>query len=139
MIASEYSDKRWDIGDGKREQLKRDLSSTFDSDSVGSSFSFMLEYQFERELPAVNKTTKGNQTKELDISYYYDCLSAVDIIKQSEFFTNCTTQPAGFDTNSKNTIRFYEAFYPIVVLGGNTKANELVFKGRGKSDTESLA
>ena len=88
MIASEYSDKRWDIGDGKRNQLIRDLS---DIDSNSSSFSFILEYQFERELPAVNKTTKGNQTKELDLEYYYDCLSAVDIIKQSEFLTNCTS------------------------------------------------
>jgi hypothetical protein len=41
----------------------------------------MLEYQFERELPAVNKTTKGNQTKELDLNFYYDCLSALDIIR----------------------------------------------------------
>lgn len=104
MIASEYSDKRWDIGDGKRNQLIRDLS---DIDSNSSSFSFILEYQFERELPAVNKTTKGNQTKELDLEYYYDCLSAVDIIKQSEFFTNCTDKPADFDLNSNHTIRFY--------------------------------
>jgi hypothetical protein len=81
MIASEYSDSRWDIGAGKRGQLIGDLSSTFDSDSNSASFSFMLEYQFERELPAVNKTTKGNQTKELDLNFYYDCLSALDIIR----------------------------------------------------------
>jgi hypothetical protein len=65
VIASEYSDARWDIGDGKRNQLINDLSTTFDSNS--SSFSFILEYEFERELPAVNKTTKGNQTKELHL------------------------------------------------------------------------
>jgi len=81
VIASEYSDKRWDIGDGKRYQLINDLNTTFDTSSNSSSFSFMLEYQFERELPAVNKTTKGNQTKELHLDYYYDCLSAVDIIR----------------------------------------------------------
>lgn len=121
MIASEYSDTRWDIGAGKRGQLIGDLSSNSIA-SNSSSFSFMLEYQFERELPAVNKTTKGNQTKELDLNFYYDCLSALDIIRQSEFFSNCTATPAidSFDRDSKNTIRFYEAFYPIVVLGGNT-------------------
>lgn len=95
-------------------------------------FKVLYDYTFERDLPKENKTTKGTQTKHLELGAYYDCLTARDIERTMLYVENaekpeggnyCDADPDGGPASS--TIRFYQAFYPIVVLGPDQNASRV--------------
>lgn len=66
---------------------------------------------------------------------YYDCLTAQDIKKTIKLVENQVLEDGshacsgGDDLNPvSSTIRFYEAFYPIIVLGPDQNAAKIKFR-----------
>lgn len=125
VMASEFSDYSWAISHSNKLQFAEQLKDSVNA-STPSRFQVVFDYKFERELPLENKTTKGNQTKHLQLHEYYDCLTSLDIRKTLKLVENELNETTGkrpcdetaADGSPKwSTIRFYEAFFPIVVLG----------------------
>lgn len=65
----------------------------------------------------------------LNLGEYYDCQTAIQIRNTLELVENKDNSKCQGDAlNPDNsTIRFYEAFYPIVVLGPDQNASYVTF------------
>lgn len=88
-LATEYPDRKWDIDTRRLKAFANDLVKSLDPDNKYYNFGLQVQYEFERKNPPDSKTTKGNETKTLNLTQLDDCITAKQLSELHTRLKSC--------------------------------------------------
>lgn len=124
----EYAQTKWLISDAKNDEMRVQLLEALNTSNSHYQFEFGTTAAFKRSLPAAAATTSLTQRKQLNETFYPDCLTTLRLAEFAQL--DCTKEL----NKATHQIRFSQAVESELVLGTTSTMTKVNRKGHSRSN-----